>query len=341
MLNIKSRFVQLVGPFGGFQLCKFLSQSTPKILMYHRFSENLQPGFVHREAFEKQIEYLKNSFNLVTLDDLVQSYQQQGSFPENTVVITVDDGYSDFYDIAFPILRKYNVPATFFVTTRFVDGDLWLWPDCVRYILEYSNEIDLRRISSDLEYTRKQMTDRDRQAVWGMIITFLLSIAEDEKNHWLAKFAEIQNVKFPDEPIEDYRAVSWSQVKELNANNIEIGVHTQSHPSLGRLKENQLSAEILGAVEIIKNQIGHSPRSFCFPNGQPSDYTERVKQYVKDAGCQSAVTAFYDEYLVDDLFELRRFCVGTSRHYFLRTVNGVDVLAAKCLKTNNIIKSFI
>jgi peptidoglycan/xylan/chitin deacetylase (PgdA/CDA1 family) len=339
MLNIKSRLVQLVGPFGGFQLCRFLSLSTPKILMYHRFSENPQPGFVHREAFEKQIEYLKNNFNLGTLNDLVKTYRQQGNFPTNTIVITVDDGYSDLYEIAFPILKKYNVPATFFVTNRFVDGDFWLWPDCVRYILEHSNEIDLSRISSDLEYTTKQMTDHDRQAVWGMIITFLLSIAEDEKNHWLAKFAELQNVKFPDKPIEDYRAVSWSQVKELNASNIEIGVHTQSHPSLGRLKENQLSTEIQGAVEIIQSQIGKSPTSFCFPNGQPSDYTESVKQHVKDAGCQSAVRAFYDEHMLYDLFELRRFCVGTSWNYFLRAVNGVDVLAAKCLKTNNIMKS--
>ena len=106
MLNIKSRLVQLVGPFGGFQLCRFLSLSTPKILMYHRFSENPQPGFVHREAFEKQIEYLKNSFNLVTLDDLVKNYRGQGAFSANTVVITVDDGYSDFYEIAFPILAR-------------------------------------------------------------------------------------------------------------------------------------------------------------------------------------------------------------------------------------------
>ncbi len=339
MLNIKSQLIKLATSLGGFQLCRSLSRSIPKILMYHRFSENPQSGFVHREAFEKQIKYLQNSFNLVTLNDLVKTYRQQGYFPTNTIVITVDDGYSDFYEIAFPILKKYNVPATFFVTTRFVDGDFWLWPDCVRYILKHSNEIDLRRISSDLEYATKQMTDRDRQAVWGMIVTFLLSITEDEKNHWLAKFAEFQNVKFPDEPIEGYRAISWSQAKELNANNIEIGVHTQSHPSLGRLKEHQLSAEILGAVEIIQSQIGDSPTSFCFPNGQPSDYTERVKQHVKDAGCHSAVTAFYDEYLVNDLFELRRFCVSTSWNYFLRAVNGVDVLTAKWLKNNNIMKS--
>ena len=139
----------------------------------------------------------------------------------------------------------------------------------------------------------------------------------------------------PENPVEEYRAVNWNQVKELNDNNIEIGVHTQSHPSLGRLREGQLSDEITGAVDIIHNQLGNRPVSFCFPNGQPADYNDMVKKYVEDAGCQSAVTAFYDETMVDDLYELRRFFVGTDLRYFLRVVNGVDALAAKCLKTNN------
>jgi len=309
--------------------------------MYHRFSESPQLGFVHREAFEKQIVYLKNNFNLVTLNDLVNNYQQKGYFPANTIVITVDDGYSDFYEIAFPILEKYKVPATFFVTTRFIDGDFWLWPDRVRYILEHSDKVDFHGISGNLKYSTKQMTDFDRQALWGVIVTFLLSITEDEKKHWLIEFAELQNVAFPGEPIVDFRAVNWNQVKELNANNIEIGVHTQNHPSLGMLKEDQLSAEILGSVDIIQRQIGHRPTSFCFPNGQPSDYTELVKKHVKDAGCHSAVTAFYDEHLVNDLFELRRFCVSTDWQYFLRSVNGVDALAAKWIKTDNIMSSSI
>lgn len=341
MLNTKARLVQVAGPLGGYRFCRGLSRSIPKILMYHRFSEKPKPGFVHREVFEKQLVYLKNYFNLTTLDDLVKTFLRKGAFPQNTVVITVDDGYSDFYDIALPVLKKHNVPATFFITTRFVDGDFWLWPDCVRYILEHSSEIDLKGITGNLVYVSKHIKDSDRQILWGIIVTFLLSITEDEKNHWLAAFAELQNVEIPDRPVNDYCAVSWSQVKELAMNNVEIGVHTKSHPSLGRLKKEQLSAEILEAVEIITNQIGCKPTSFCFPNGQPSDYTELVKKLVKDAGCQSAVTAFYDERLVDDLFELRRFCVSADWQYFLRSVNGVDTLAARWLKTDNIMTASI
>ncbi len=61
---------------------------------------------------------------------------------KNAVVITVDDGYLDFYEIAFPALREAGLPATLFLTTRFVDGDIWLWPDQVRYILEHSEYVE-------------------------------------------------------------------------------------------------------------------------------------------------------------------------------------------------------
>lgn len=339
MLNVKSKLIQLAGPVGGYQFCRIITRSTPKILMYHRFSESPQPGFVHREVFERQVVYLKNNFNIITLNDLVKGYQQHGVFPANSVVITVDDGYSDFYDIAFSLLKKHNISATFFVTTRFIDGDFWLWPDRIRYILEHSNKIDLHKIDGSFWCKTQLMINGDRRALWVTLVNYLLSIPEEEKNHWLDEFTEQQRIKLPVRPTGNYQAVNWNQVREMDANNIEIGAHTQSHPSLGRLKPEQLSTEIQGSADVIHNQIGHRPTSFCFPNGQPSDYSELAKENVMVSGCQSAVTAFYDEHVTNDLFELRRFNVSADWQYFARSVNGVDVLAAKWLKTNNIMKS--
>lgn len=339
MSSIKSQLVRFGGPIGGYRLCRFLTRSTPKILMYHRFSEKPKPGYVHREAFERQVDYLKRNFNLVTMGELVDAYERYGAFPGNAVVITVDDGYRDFYDVAYSVLKKHDVSATFYVTTRFVDGDFWLWPDAVKYVLESSGKIDLSKMDGSLNYPVKEIADDDRRKLWDMIIVYLLSINDDEKIQWINEFVVLQGVELPGAPIDDYSAVSWSQVKELDADNVEIGVHTQSHPSLGRLKESQLLFEIKGAVDIIQGQIGHAPKSFCFPNGQPSDYTETVKKYVKDAGCNSSVTAFYDRHITDDLFELRRFgiCVSDGWLEFAKSVNGINFLMARWSGSNNII----
>ena len=51
----------------------------------------------------------------------------------NSVLLTVDDGYQDFYNLAFPILKKYEVPATVFFTTDFIDKRIWLWHDLLNF----------------------------------------------------------------------------------------------------------------------------------------------------------------------------------------------------------------
>ena len=90
-----------------------------------------------------------------------------------------------------------------------------------------------------------------------------------------------------------------------------------------------------GAVDDIERHTGMRPASFCFPNGQPGDYTETVKTYVRNAGCKGAVTAFFDRCVADDLYEVRRFTAGERRFQFEKSVNGVELLAARWLNSSN------
>lgn len=340
MLKIKSKIIRLFGPSGGYGLSRFISRSIPKILMYHRFSVNIKPGFVSQEAFEKQVVYLKKRFHLVTLSDLVNYYSNNGYYSPNSVVISIDDGYSDFYEIAFPILKKHNVSATLFVTTRFIDGNFWLWPDIVKYILENTDDLQLPSINNSIGFSSKSMIENDKNNLWYLIVTYLLMITEDEKISWLDEFNKLHGYKLPQSPVKGYRALDWMKIIELQENNIEIGAHSMTHPSLGRLKDVYLEGEIKGSVDEIESKIGRRPTSFCFPNGQPSDYSELVKMHVKEAGCQSAVTAFYDRNISNDMFELRRFNISENWYHFLKSVNGVEALMAKWFNTNNIINTY-
>lgn len=95
------------------------------VLMYHAFSETItsgQPENIHVTAslFEKQLQaLLRNNYTPVSFYDLDQYLQGKGGLPEKPVIITADDGYLNNYSIAYPLLKKYNVPATFFVSTAF------------------------------------------------------------------------------------------------------------------------------------------------------------------------------------------------------------------------------
>lgn len=340
-MSLKSKIIELGGPAGGFRLGRLLNARVPRILMYHRFSKEDKPGRISATIFEKQVSYLKDNFEILTMKELIESKNDNGCYPLNSVVITVDDGYRDFYEIAFPILRKYGVSATFFVTTRFVDGEIWLWFDLLRYILDNSEKLDLSGYDGGMKFVSVGLSNDERNYAWGVIATYLLSVSDDKKNRWLENFARKQGVTVPDRPVTEFSASSWDNIREMSESGIEIGAHTLTHPSLGRVDEDQLIEEVYNSVDEIDKQLNIRPTSFCYPNGQPSDYTENVKKSIKEAGCKSAVTAFYDKNLITDVYELRRFSVSENWQYFLRASNGIDAVAAKWLNVNNIMTACV
>lgn len=93
------------------------------ILMYHSISDrnidsNLSGLFVSPEKFKKQMEFLAvNHYNVVGPDKVIAYMTGREKMPPKTVVITADDGYYDFYENAYPVLKKYNLPATIFIVT--------------------------------------------------------------------------------------------------------------------------------------------------------------------------------------------------------------------------------
>jgi peptidoglycan/xylan/chitin deacetylase (PgdA/CDA1 family) len=94
------------------------------ILLYHDFSRTRSSKMIVLESsFEAQMRFLKeNGYHVVTLDQFLNFMEYKAQLPEKSVVITIDDGWKSLYTIAYPILKKYNFPATLFVYTDFIGG---------------------------------------------------------------------------------------------------------------------------------------------------------------------------------------------------------------------------
>jgi peptidoglycan/xylan/chitin deacetylase (PgdA/CDA1 family) len=97
---------------------------TVPVLTYHNFSRTETNAMtVLESAFEAQMAYLKqHGYRVITLDELYDFIEYKNPIPPQAVLITVDDGWRPFYDIAFPILKKYRYPATLFVYTDLITG---------------------------------------------------------------------------------------------------------------------------------------------------------------------------------------------------------------------------
>lgn len=97
-----------------------LPQDKASILMYHSIDKNPVFFTVRPSVFAQQMAYLaQNNYNVVSLQKLA-FYIKDGNIPGKTVVLTFDDGHEDNYFNAFPVLKKYNFPATIFLATGFM-----------------------------------------------------------------------------------------------------------------------------------------------------------------------------------------------------------------------------
>ena len=91
------------------------------ILTYHSISNEIEPDeTVTPEEFERQLQYIKENYKVISLEEAIEYLQTDLGKVSGSIVITFDDGYSDNYYNAYPLLKKHNFPATIFLISDFI-----------------------------------------------------------------------------------------------------------------------------------------------------------------------------------------------------------------------------
>ena len=331
-----SRLVKWAGPYGLYALARFLCRRQPRILMYHRFSESPRKGFASREVFREQVAHIKRHYQPMTLRDLSYALFEEGRVPKHAIVLTIDDGYRDFYDIAYPILQEYEVPATFFVTTGFINGDLWLWHDHIEWLLDQVEMIERPFSVGEVTFEEGTLSAERKRSYWRQLSSFLLRIYDCDKHRHIAELGEILGVALPAKAPDAYQACSWGQLREMEANCIEIGGHTVTHPSLGKVSTERARLEIHDSMSSLTDNLGFMPRSFCYPNGQSGDYSIECMSFAEDAGYVSATVAFQDGVGTKDRYALRRHSAGDGPVQFAKAVSGLQFLGKRLSRVSSV-----
>tara|TARA_R110000850_G_scaffold102658_1_gene212015 strand:- start:7702 stop:8730 length:1029 start_codon:yes stop_codon:yes gene_type:complete len=325
-MGLLSKSIRKLGPMGGYQFARQICRNQPRILMYHRFSDPPVKGWASPEYFEQQVRHIRERYNPYSLVGLMKYHREHGRMPSHAVVITVDDGYRDFYEHAFPILQRHNVPATLFATTGFIEKRLWLWPDKLTWILDQSAHID-REFSIGFLTVNEGALDRNsRNELWTQWVAHALSLPDEEKHKFITAMAGELGLTIPEDIPEAFAPLSWGELKEMQETGIEIGGHTITHPSLGRVTERQARDEIFGCRDALNQFLGQQDRTFCYPNGQPSDFQDFLPGLVREAGFLGAVTAFPDAQGISDRYLMRRHVSGDGMFQFYKAVSGVELL---------------
>lgn len=320
--SMKHKLVSLMHGTGAFAPFRMLNRNKTLILMYHRFRETADGISTSARCFTEQLDYLAEHYRFVSLSELAGYLKSGRPIPARLAVITIDDGYRDCYDIAFPILRERNIPATTFVVTDFVDQATWLWTDKVRYLtasaagplLEATIENHPLRIALDGRYSRLKGAER--------VNTKLKLISDEAKEDAICEIAESLGVQLPNVPPKEFLPLSWEQIREMDSSCIEVGSHTVTHPILTRISAEKLRYELRESRARLESVLGHKVELLGYPNG---DHNSSVQQEAVRAGYNCAVTADYGlNNGRTNLLALKRIHTEQNIAHFVKNTSGFE-----------------
>jgi len=290
------------------------------ILAYHRvlpLPESLlypfQSMVMPRDLFEQQIAHLKQHYTTLTLAEAVDRLRDR-DLPPRAVCVTFDDGYRDNFECALPILRKYGIPATFFVVTGALEGkNRFLWDEVTSRIRQIQDEGTAEALVREPipgwlgEKLRLLGTGVPADKVAERVVADMNRVPPDEREAGLAALRRVT----PDNAYADPPVLSWDEVREMRRAGMLIGAHTQTHPFLDELELDAARDEIEGSVRTLEERLGEPISLFSYPRGR---FKDDLKPILQQLGIEAAVTTDLGRNSPGmNPYELRRFDAGYCR----------------------------
>ena len=257
------------------------------VVNYHRILTQPDPLLESEpsvDTFRWQVALLKHCFNVLPLSEAVRMLGN-ARMPARAVAITFDDGYRSTHDLALPILREFDVPATVFVTTRHIEDDSSMWNDVILEAVRRLPDapIDLSSIGLGIY---PMGSAQERKATANALIERCKYLPPGARATLTGTLQTLARADLRQDLM-----LTADMVRTLSRNQVDIGGHTVTHPILTSIDDDLARAEIVDNKQHLEAITGKPVTLFAYPNGKRgTDFDQRHVQMVRDAGYQAAFT---------------------------------------------------
>jgi len=257
------------------------------ILTFHRVSDDIDQMWppMSIESFRLLMEKLAKTYRIIDINNITKLPDRPGP---PFMVVTFDDGYSDFIENAAPILLHLGIPASLNICPFLVDRGTPPWTQVLSVYLN-STETGLGVVpSKQCKYLKLPdgsnfVISKPVNRKMFMELCNNLYLMDDEKRRvWLDKLTENYNLNF-----DLYSMMTWDDIRSCIQKGFSIGSHSYSHINLSQVKEPELlETEISFSRQRILQETGIAPSVFTFPNGQ---YNDSLLKMVEESGYSIAL----------------------------------------------------
>ncbi|WP_172805280.1 polysaccharide deacetylase family protein [Aquiflexum balticum] len=217
---------------------------------------------------EDIIKMLSKKFEMISIEQL-EDYYYGKLEGKNYCHITIDDGDNSVYSHLFPLLKKYQVPVSIFVSPKAVITGKNFWFQEIKgydpvKLLQYYNKYK----GTNFQFVNGKQVN-----------ALIKSCPIDEIHEIIKNFKKIYQI-----PDKERRCLTIEQLKELQASDlVGIGAHTLHHPILKNEKEDVVRIEIIESINQLSAILGEEVKYFAYPNGMPEfDFGNREINILKE-----------------------------------------------------------
>ncbi len=258
------------------------------------------------ENFRKHLLFLQANFRIISLEELSEIIKNKQVVTEKLALITFDDGYSDNYHVAYPILKSLNLTATFFITTSLIGANTVPWWDEIAWHVKHcaGQSIQLNDWVKPIVINRK-VSREDIRKVLQKIKNKPEKISEQ-----LFELKTIASTKINNN-LQKNLFMSWDQVNEMARNNMSFGAHSHTHRVFSSLSMSEVEFEVAESKRLIERNLCKPVKSLSYPIGHANTYHHSMFDIIEKKGYEFAFSfrGVVNHQPSKNRFELGRFSI--------------------------------
>lgn len=275
-----------------------LGRTPVLVLAYHRILDIPEPraypldlGLISASVaeFDAQMRALREHANPVALDAVADTLARGAQMPPRAVAVTFDDGFPDTFGNAYPVLKRYRIPATIFVSTGQVESKTVYWFELVAHLMMRvpPRSLTLSEYPDGLPVDDSEPARREAIALVHRILKICSRMRRDAMiDDWRTRFGQYLD----EHAMELSRPISRDQILQMASDGIDIGSHTVSHSNLALASTEIIERELADSRAHLEKMLGRPVRSLAYPFGTPDTFDARVMRLARQCGYEIAVT---------------------------------------------------
>jgi len=234
--------------------------------------------------FENDLLYLVKNFNIISYEELEAWANEGKKLKSKSIIITFDDGLSECFSIARPLLLKYNIPCVFFVTTDYIDNREMASDLKVSIFIDFLKGISTGKAKYFLDeinkISGKEINNLHEFSTWAK------SLATTGQS-LIDKLGSVLEINTEDYLKTNKPYMTTEEIINLSTEGFTIGAHSIRHQDFRFLSDYEIEKNIVDSCKTIGNLTGRSPIPFAFPytmDGISREFLRNIRNHNSSIG---------------------------------------------------------